>query len=292
MKLRNSSLALLVPVIFACGEAGDPGAEAAAQPESPIATEANEHGAERELGSLTLAGRSFRVVQFGELEPGKETAFEVVPVEMEDSVNAYLWLESEDGAQLCTSTKGSPEGERMHFHLLPKEEGQPAYRVVLRVRADGVDERGGLPLDGHGHEHVEGPHSGVPAALAGAGGTQYHLELKLHDDKGDLELWLAQDAQYGSPLDLAIDATIEVEFVDVGGRKVTMRPRNHVDNEDESGEGNMRGGKTNYFIFPSADGEDASWLQGLEFQSIVIVSIQDGDQHFTSEEFVLKPHSH
>ena len=91
---------------------------------------------------------------------------------------------------------------------------------------------------------------------------------------------------------MPLDAGVEIELVDVGGRKITLRPRNQTENEDEDGNANIRDGKTNYFIFPGQSGEDASWLEGEEFQSIVIVRFSRGDQPFVSEEFVLKPHVH
>src|SRR5690606_14173734 len=182
--------------------------------------------------------------------------------------NAYLWVESQDGTQLSAPEKGLPSGDRLHFHVTPRQDEKAPYRVVLRLRSGDSDERGSLPLDGHGHEHVEGPHHGVPATFSGDG-SQGHLELKLHDDKGDLELWLAEDAAFQRPFDLPLDATVEVEFIDVDGRKATLRPRNTTTNEDEEGVPNIREGKTNYFVFPGQQGEDASWLQGKEFQSIV-----------------------
>ena len=58
------------------------------------------------------------------------------------------------------------------------------------------------------------------------------------------------------------------------------------------GTANIRDAQTNYFIFPSQPGEDASWLQGKRFQSIVIVRFQAAGKDITSEEFVLKPHVH
>ena len=159
------------------------------------------------------------------------------------------------------------------------------------LRKTGTDERAGLPLSGHGHEHVEGPHSGVPATFKG-GDVSGHLELKLHDDKGDLELWLGLDATMSKQFDLPLAATIEIEFIDVGGRKVTLRPRNQQKNEDEDGNPNVRDGKTNYFIYPTQENEDASWLKGKQFQSILIVRFSRDGSTFVSEEFVLKPHVH
>ena len=87
-------------------------------------------------------------------------------------------------------------------------------------------------------------------------------------------------------------SVIEIEFVDVDGRKVTLRPRNTEKNEDEAGKPNIRDGRTNYFIYPSKADEDASWLKGKTFQSIVIIRFATEGKTWTSEEFVLKPHTH
>ena len=78
---------------------------------------------------------------------------------------------------------------------------------------------------------------------------------------------------------------IEIEFVDKESRKVTLRVRNTDKNEDEDGNANIRNGKTNYFISPSTDAE---WRKGKDFSSIVIVRFAS----CTSEELVLKPHTH
>lgn len=282
--MRIIPFALVVLGVTACGE-DHPGE----------ATKPADHGSSTDLGTLTVAGKQFGIVRLGDLVPGKEGAFEVHPKGIAAaelaSLNVYLWVESQDGTQLSAAAKGSPEGDALHFHMTPRKSDKAPFRVILRLRADGTDERAGLPLDGHGHEHHDGPHHGVPASFRG-GDVTGHLELKLHDDKGDLELWLGEDAEITRPFDLPLDARPEIEFVDVGGRKVTLRPRNRTKNEDEVGNPNIRDGKTNYFIFPSQNGEDASWLKGKEFQSIVIVRFSRHNQPFVSEEFVLKPHVH
>lgn len=294
MNLRTLSVVMVASLLAACGDDKPP----AAQPPTEQPGTQNtppDHGAATDLGTLTVSGRQFGIVRLGDLVPGKEGAFEVHPKGIPPAelakLNLYLWLESQDGTQLSAPAKGSQEGDALHFHVTPRAGDAQPFRAVLRLRADGTDERASLPLDGHGHEHVEGPHHGVPASFAG-GEVTGHLELKLHDDKGDLELWLAEDAAYARPFDLPLDATIEIEFVDVGERKVTLRPRNDTQNEDEDGAANIRDGKTNYFIFPSRNGDDATWLQGEKFQSIVIVRFTRDGQAFASEEFVLKPHVH
>jgi hypothetical protein len=299
--LLPSMLTLLLP-FGACGgkptqpqPSGGPPAPAntGGAPQDPKKT--SDHGASLPLGTVAVGTRQFDVVRLGELVQGKEGAFEVipknVPADQFATLNGYLWLESQDGTQVSAPEKGGREGNKWHFHATPQPGDKKPFRVVLRVRTEGADERGSLPLDGHGHEHVEGPHHGVPAKFTGGGATG-HLELKLHDDKGDLELWLYEDDKMTKPFDLPLASTVAIEFVDKAGKKVTLRPRNADKNEDEDGKPNVRDGKTNYFIFPGAGGEDASWLQGKQFQSIAVVRFQREQTAFASEELMLKPHVH
>ena len=84
----------------------------------------------------------------------------------------------------------------------------------------------------------------------------------------------------------------EIDFIDVDDRKITLLPRNTEKTEDENGNPNIRDSGTNYFIYPSQEGEDASWLKGKTFQSIVIVRFTNDGKKSSSEEFVLKPHVH
>lgn len=268
-------------------------------PGDPKETEAEKedgHGDELALGNLTVASREFAVSRFGDVVPGQESAFQVTGVGIEEAelatLNIYLWVEDAEGNQLSAPAKGEREGGGLHFHVMPREGKGTPHRVVLRLRVGDVDERAGLPLDGHGHDHQDGPHHGMLASFKGSAGSTGFLELKLHNDRGDLELWLALDDHVSKPFDLSLDAEIEVEFVDVSGRKVMLRPRNRDENEDEDGQANVRDGMTNYFIYPSRDGEDASWLQGKDFYSIVMVRFAKGDEKIASEEFVLKPHVH
>lgn len=139
--------------------------------------------------------------------------------------------------------------------------------------------------------HVHGPHIGLVTTFSG-GGTRGHLELKLHDDKGDLELWLGHGPKLEKPFDLPLEATVEVEFLELDGRKLTMRPRDKTKNADENGQGNIRDGKTNYFIYPGQPGEDASWLKGKEFKSPVIVRFKHAGVAIESAKFRLEPHTH
>lgn len=286
-------------VVAGCGDKSSP-APAASPTGGTVATPAPDHaGQNKDLGRVTVAGHEFSVMRLGDIVPGKEGAFEIGlikgPAGAElAKLNVYAWVEAADGSQTSAPSKGSLEKGMLHFHLTPRADGGAPKRVVLRLRADGgVDERAGLPLDGHGHEHGATPHEGVVAVLKGADGQPAgHVELKLHDDKGDLELWIARDAKITQPFDLPLDAKVRVIFIDLKDKTVELRVRNTQKNEDEDGKANVRDGKTNYLIFPGATGQDATWLQGAKFQSVVRLSFDVAGKTYTSEEFVLVPHTH
>ncbi len=292
---------LLGLALAACGgekEAKVPGGAPQAGDGKPAAGTAPDHGQAVALGTVTAAGHTFAITRLGAIVPGKEGAFEVTLAgeskgnPMTD-LSVFLWVETKEGEQLSAPAKGDVEGDRWHFHAVPRADAGDPFRAVLRVRAGGKDERAGLPLSGHGHEHVDSPHHGIVAAFRGADGAAAgHLELKLHDDKGDLELWLAKDVKVSQPFDLPMDAKIKVVFIDHKNREATLAVRNREKNEDEDGTPNVRGGKTNYFIFPGDSGQDASWLKGKEFQSIVTVSFEHAGRKYVSEEFALVPHTH
>ncbi len=145
----------------------------------------------------------------------------------------------------------------------------------------------------HPHDHPSTPHHGVVASFASKDGkSSGFLELKLHDDKGDLELWLARDQAMSQPFDLPLANRLQVKFIDVGGKLAELAVRNTETNEDEFGLANIRDSRTNYFIYPTKAESDASWLQGETFQSMVELSWTADGVAYRSESFLLKPHSH
>lgn len=142
-----------------------------------------------------------------------------------------------------------------------------------------------------GQAHHKTAHHGVSAAFRSKVALAGFVELKLHDDKGDLELWLTKDEAGTRPYDLPIGTTVTVTFPNLG-KTVELKVRNAEKNEDEEGNGNIRKGKTNYFIFPGDTGADASFLIGKKFSADAIVSfsIERGD--YTTTPFKLRPHTH
>jgi len=134
-------------------------------------------------------------------------------------------------------------------------------------------------------------HDGISTPLYdNSGAITGFLELKLHDDAGDLELWISSDGAM-TPMDIPADTVIKASFLAHGGRSVDLKVRNLGENEDEEKKPNMRDGKTNYFIFPGETGDDSSWLQGEKFRSMVEVTFSVGEQTYKTIPFTIVGHS-
>ena len=113
------------------------------------------------------------------------------------------------------------------------------------------------------------------------------VEIKLHDDAGDLEVWLKKGGYSGDPLLLPTATVLTLDFPALD-RNVTLAVRDHERNEDESGNSTVVEAKTNYFVFPGETGVDATWLMGAEFAAKVELSFTNA----TTGSFVLRPHIH
>ena len=142
----------------------------------------------------------------------------------------------------------------------------------------------------NGHHHT--PHMGLIVPFRSGQSKAGFIELKLHDDKGDLELWLTKDKAGITPFDLPLDSRVTASFPQLAGKTVTLQVRNDTQNEDEDGKGNIRDRKTNYFIFPGDTKADASFLLGKSFSADVVVSFTSGAIDYETSPFKLAPHSH
>ena len=145
-------------------------------------------------------------------------------------------------------------------------------------------EAAGMP---HLHGN-EGPHDGFLHPIFGAGGGQVGTaEIKLHDDAGDLEIWLTQGGYDGTPWRLPLDAVLTLKFPDLG-KELSLAVRDRETNKDESGNSTIHDGGTSYFVFPGESGRDATWLKGADFAAKANLAFQDG----TTGLFTLRPHVH
>ncbi len=146
-------------------------------------------------------------------------------------------------------------------------------------------------MDAVGMPHVhanEGPNQGFLHPVFNTEGEQVGTaEVKLHDDAGDIEIWLSEGGYGGDPWRLSLDTKLQLELPALE-RTVELAVRDRDRNEDESGASTIREGLTDYFIYPGESGMDASWLMGSEFAARAELRIDQA----TTGPFVLRPHVH
>ncbi|MEM9015649.1 MAG: hypothetical protein AAGC68_01450 [Verrucomicrobiota bacterium] len=139
------------------------------------------------------------------------------------------------------------------------------------------------------HLHTnEGPNDGSLHPVFGGDGEQVGTaEIKLHDDAGDIEVWLTSGGHGGPPWDLPTDSVLILTFPDLG-KQIDLAVRDSTENRDEEGNGTVRDGATNYFVFPGETGADASWLMGREFAAKAILDLEAA----STGDIILRPHVH
>lgn len=293
--LRTLTVLLLCLGVAACGGDTTDSDSGAADPHA--GEDAHDHGAPGPHGgAIAVVGD-----HLAHLEALHDDVLGQVTVYVMDTSDNLLQLDPAPVLNMVTD-EGSAQvkpiavgGAWIFEHDALMEHPEKArFRIVISGKSYTVD----MPCshehedDGHADEHADeahGPHDGVVRGFADGLG---HLELKLHDDKGDLELWLAKDEKMATPYDLPLDASITVTFADHGNKAVSLAVRNREQNEDEDGTPTLRDGKTNYFIFPGDTGADASWLMGADFVSQVTVKIEADGKTFVTQPFELRPHTH
>jgi hypothetical protein len=143
----------------------------------------------------------------------------------------------------------------------------------------------------HSGFHSHTPHDGILEPFFDSKKMMGYIELKLHDDKGDLELWITY-LQKNVPFDIYLNSNIKVMFTNMKGKEILLSARNKLSNVDEDGKNNIRNGKTNYFIFPGDSSESADFLVGKGFSSKVVVSFVVEQKSFKTASFTLVPHTH
>lgn len=145
-------------------------------------------------------------------------------------------------------------------------------------------EAAGMP---HVHSN-EGPNHGFLYPLFDGDDKQVGTaEIKLHDDAGDLEIWLTRGGHEGEPWRLPLDTSLTLDFPALGN-SLQLAVRDRETNADESGQSTIHDGKTAYFVFPGATEADASWLTGEEFAAKAELRFEDA----TTGQIVLRPHVH
>lgn len=247
------------------------------------------------IGTVTLGGTTFMIDRDGQVEAGKKTEFGVELVGEGTAVPKAAWLANPDGTKVCDPVSGEGHEKHWHFNVEPLDPVKKS-KFVLQV---GEEEatidfcRLAEPING-----------GILAVFKGADtpAKTMFLELKLHGDAGDLELWLYESfpktewAGVGGkprPFDVSPDTVITLAFPSHPGKSVTLSVRDADKNEDEEGKPNMRPGGTNYFIFPGESGQDPAWLVGetvTSWRGVVTATFEAGGKSFAGDPFVLVPH--
>lgn len=290
-----ASIAILVA---ACGgspetaetetRAKPPEPAAVADTTEPAPAHDHAHGnVEHPLGESAASGIVVSAVQMDDLVPGGESVFKVV-FKGGDPEAVRLWVGDEAATNSTKALTEIDASSGVHAHVeLPDPLGPADAFWVQMDLADGSSAKVSFALAAGTVLPPQGPRTGFVVPLAGADGSAPGFaEIKLHDDKGDLEVWLATDRGMTAPLDLAMDAAVLVEFPEMQ-KRVELRVRNLEGNEDEDGASMVRDGRTNYFIYPGDTGADSSWLMG-DFRTSARIFV--GDR--SSETFTLVPHTH
>ena len=246
------------------------------------------------IGTITLGGATFAIDREGQIESGKTTTFGVERIAgPADVVPSAGWLANPDGTKVCEPVSG--EGHLQHWHFTMT----PLYPVkkssfVLKVGEEEATidyARGAEPCN-----------DGILTVLKAAHDPAWrgYLELKLHGDAGDLELFLYAHFTEMSfaktkggkpaPFDVPKETVAHLTFPSHEGKSVELRVRNDDKNEDEDGTPNMRPGGTNYFIFPGETGADPEWIKGEEFRGVVTVAFEADGKSYLTDPFILVPH--
>ncbi|MEM7386786.1 MAG: hypothetical protein AAF514_17755 [Verrucomicrobiota bacterium] len=170
--------------------------------------------------------------------------------------------------------------------LSPDIDDETLLPIVLGLHpvVEKLIEAAGMP---HSHAN-EGPNDGFLHPVFDAEGNQVGTaEIKLHDDAGDLEVWLTSGGHGGKAWRQPLGTTLELDFP-ILGKKVPLAVRDRERNEDESGASTIQDGKTAYFVFPGETGADASWLMGEDFAANAELRFDES----TTGGFILRPHIH
>lgn len=290
---RLVALLLLIGVLGGCPKesAPEPSSEPAADPPSTATPgpKGTDHGTATTLGELPLGEWIIKVRQLGHFMPGVESAVAMTVVKAPEgadptAVALTAWAVDATGKYASAPDKARRENDAMHAHVVVRADAGVPVAIVVRLRVGATDVRGQLAVSRASR------YGGVAAPLAGPDGATARVELKLHDDKGDLELWLWKDGSMTEPLDVPLDARVTARFPELEGRTATLAPRDTDKNADEAGRPNLRDGRTNYVIFPGGTGVDASWLKGGAFRSPAAITIQVGEDTWRAEPFELVPH--
>jgi len=235
------------------------------------------------LGNLTIASEKFMVDREGQVDKGFETTFGVERVGPGKATGFKAWVQDSKGQPLCEPVEGDSHDNHFHFAVTPKTSDAQTLAISCGDQVSAISV----------HPGAAPANDGILSPLEDADGKLVgFIELKLHDDAGDLELWLCKDGAMSEPLDFPASTSITLTFATHDNRSVQLSVRNNDQNEDEDGKPNMRDGKTNYFIFPGESEQDPAFLIGEKFRSTTTATFTSEGKTYTAPPFILVPHQH
>jgi hypothetical protein len=235
------------------------------------------------IGNLSIGSNKFMVDREQQVDKGFETTFGFEGIGEATVTGAKAWLQDSKGERISEMVEGDTHGAHLHFTVMPT--APDAQKLAVGI-GDQVSTISVHPGAAPAQDGILSPLFDDKDVLVG------FIELKLHDDAGDLELWLCKDGAMSEPLDFPADLSVTATFATMDNRSVTLSVRNNEDNEDEDGTKNMRDGKTNYFIFPGESDQDPEFLIGEKFRSTTTITFTSGGKTYTAPPFILVPHQH
>ncbi|MDF3129695.1 hypothetical protein P0Y35_10860 [Kiritimatiellaeota bacterium B1221] len=166
--------------------------------------------------------------------------------------------------------------------------GSPAEKVQkMRPKVWQAMQKAGVTL------YDEGPHHGWMIKLYSPEGVHSGwAEVKLHDDKGDIEVRYQEVEDPAKPL-LLPPETVNVLLFPELKLQADLFVRNLDENEDEDGVPTLMNGETHYFIFPTREDQDPKPFLGKKFASPARLLLGDpSEPQLMSPGFLLLPHVH
>jgi len=234
------------------------------------------------LGNVTFQGEKIMVDREDQLVQGTQTTFGVERVGPGKATGFKAWVQDSKGQRICDPVEGDGHDNHFHFTVKLKDSDAETFAIGSGDDVSTISVHpGAFPIKGGIMSVLEGP----DGKLVG------FIELKLHDDAGDLELWICKDRAMSEPLDFPAITSITATFATHGNRSVELKVRNDDKNEDEDDKPNMRDGNmTNYFVFPGDSDQDPSFLVGEKFRSTTTLTFTCEGKTYTAPEFILVPH--
>lgn len=128
----------------------------------------------------------------GQLEGGKPTEFGIERVGEGEASNFIAWMLNGKRRRISPPVEG--EGHDSHFHYMVTPTSSDAETLAISY-SDQVSTISIHPGAAPASDGILSPLECVDGKTVG------FIELKLHDDAGDLELWLCSDGAMSKPLD-------------------------------------------------------------------------------------------